>query len=174
MFSVTKLCLTLCNHMNHSTLGFPVLHYLQELAQTHIHWISDAIQPSHPLLSSSPFAFNLSQRQGLFKWVFASGGQSIGASALASVLPANIQGWFPSGLTDLISLLSKGLSRVFSNTTVQKQKFFDTQLFFIVQISHPYMTIGKTIALTRWTFVGKIMSLLFNMLSRMVIAFLWD
>ena len=67
---------------------------------------------------------------------------------------------------------SKGLSRVFSNTTVQKHQFFSPQLFFIVQLLHPYMTIGKTIALTRWTFVGKVMSLLFNMLSRLVIAFL--
>ena len=71
-----------------------------------------------------------------------------------------------------ISLHSKGLSRVFSNTTVQKYQFFGSQLFFIAQLSHPYMTTGKTIALTRWTFVGKVMSLLFNMLSRMVMTFL--
>ena len=127
MFSVTKLCLTLCTPRNCSTVGFPVLHYLWELAQTHIHCISDAIQPSHPLSSSSPFAFNLPQRQGLFKWVFASGGQGIEASALASVLSANIQGLFSLGLTGLISLLSKGLSRVFSSTTVQKHQFFGIQ-----------------------------------------------
>ena len=72
----------------------------------------------------------------------------------------------------MISLQSKGLSRVFSNTTVQKHPFFGAQLSFIVQFSHPYMTTGKTMALTRWTFVGKVMSLLFNMLSRLVIAFL--
>ena len=78
----------------------------------------------------------------------------------------NIQDWFSLQLTGLISLQSKGLSRVFSNTTVQKHQFFGAQL------SHPYMTTGKAIALTRWTFVGKIMSLLFNMLSRLVIAFL--
>ena len=101
---------------------------------------------------------------------FASGGQSIGASA--SVLPMNIQDWFPLELTGLIPLQSKGLSRVFSNTTVQKHQFFGTLLFFMVQLSHPYMTTGKTIALTRWIFVSKVMSLLFNMLSRFVIAFL--
>ena len=87
--------------------------------------------------------------------LFESGGQSIGASAL--VLPMNIQDWFPLGWTGLISLLSRGLSRLFSNTTVQKHQFFSTQPFFIVQLSHPYMTTGKTIALTRWTFVGKVM-----------------
>ena len=100
-------------------------------------------------------------------WLFTSGGQSMGASA-----PMNIQSLFPLGLTGLISLQSKGHSRVFSNTTVQKHQFFSAQLYFIVQLSHPYMTTGKTIALIRRTFVGKVMSLLFNMLSRLVITFL--
>ena len=98
---------------------------------------------------------------------FASGGQSIGASVSASILPVNIYNWFSLGWTEWISLQSKGLSRVFSNATVQK-----CSAFFIVQLSHPYMTTGKTIALTRQTFVGKVMSLLFNMLSRLLIAFL--
>ena len=98
--------------------------------------------------------------------------QNIGVSASASVLPMNNQDWFPLGWTGGISLQSKGLSRVFSNTTVQKHQFFSAQLFFIVQFSHPYMTTGKAIALTRWTFVGKVMLLHFNMLSRLVIAFL--
>ena len=102
---------------------------------------------------------------------FTSGGQSIGVSASASVLPMNIQDWLPLGLTGWISLQSKGLSRFFSNTTFQKHQFLWCSAFFIVQLSHPYMTTGKTIALTRWNFVGKVMSLLFNMLS-MVIAFL--
>ena len=112
-------------------------------------------------------------------WLFASGGQSIGASASASVLPMNIQDWFSLGLTGLIYLQSKGLSRVFSNTTIQKHQFFGAQpsilqcsAFFMVQLSHPYITTGKTIALIRWTFVGKVMSLLFNMLSRFIMAFL--
>ena len=104
--------------MNGSTPHFPVLHHLPELAQTHINWVSDAIQPSHPL-SPFPPAFNLSQHQGLIlmSWLLASGGQSIGA--LASALPMNVQGWFPLGLTSVVSLQSKGLSRVFSNTTIQ-------------------------------------------------------
>ena len=106
---------SLCDPMDCSTPGFPVLHHLPELAQTHVHWVSDAIQPSHPLLSPSSPAFSLSQHQGLFQCqLFASGGQSIGASASTSVLPMNIQGWFPLGWTGLISLLSRGLSRVLS------------------------------------------------------------
>ena len=131
---------------------------------THVHWVRDAIQPSHPLSSPSPPAFNLSQRQGLFQWVSSSlqVAQVLGVSASASVLPMNIQDWFPLGWTSLISLQSKGLSRVFSNITVQKHQFFATQLNYKVQLSHPYMTTGKTIALTRWTFVGKVMSLPFN------------
>ena len=124
--SVTQSCLTLCNPMDCGTTGFPVLHHLPELAQTHVHWVSDAIQPPYPLLSPSPPPFNLSQHQGLFQWVgsFPSGGQSIGTSVSASVLPVNIQDWLSLGLTGLISLLSKGLSRVFSNITVQKHQFF--------------------------------------------------
>ena len=93
---------------------------------------------------------------------FASGGQSIGASASPSVLPMNIPDGFPLGLTDLIFLQSKGLSRVFSSTTVQKHQFFGAQLS-LWSNSHPYMTTGKTIALNRWTFVSKVMSLLFNL-----------
>ena len=108
--------------MDCSMPGFEVLHYPPEFAQTHVHWVSDAIQPSHPLFSPSLPTFNISQHQGLMSWLFSSGGQSIGASA--SVLPMNIQGWFPSGFTGLISLQSKRLSRVFSNTKVQKHQFF--------------------------------------------------
>ena len=101
-----------------------------------------------------------------------SGAQSIEASASASVLPMNIQDRFSLGLTGLISLQSKELSRVFSNTTLQKHHFFGVQLSLLVQLSHPYMTTGKTITLTMRTFVGKVMPLLFNMLSKFVIAFL--
>ena len=103
---------------------------------------------------------------------FTWGSQSIGVSASASVLPMNTQDWSPLGWTGWISWQSKGLSRVFSNTTVQKHQFFGTQPSSQSKLSHPYMTTGKTIALTRRTFVGKVMSLLFNMLSRLVIAFL--
>ena len=101
--------------MDFSTPDFPVLYYLPEFAQTHVHWVDDAIQPSHSLPPTSPPALNLSQHQGLFQWVdSASDGQNIRASASVSVLPMNIQGWFPLGLTGLISLQSKGLSRVSS------------------------------------------------------------
>ena len=103
---------------------------------------------------------------------FASGGQSIGASASTSVLPMNIQDWFPLGLTGVISLLSKGLSRVCFNTTVQKHQFFDVQ-HSLWSNSHIHIwLLEKAIAFTRWTFVGKVMSLVFNILSRLVITFL--
>ena len=111
--------------MDCSMPGFHVPHCLPEFAQVHVHWIGDAIQPSHPLLSSSS-AFDLSQDQGIFQWLFASGGQSFGAATSASVLPLSVQGWFPLRLTGLISLLSKRLSRVFSSTTVWKHQFFGT------------------------------------------------
>ena len=126
-FSVVESCLTLWNPMDWSKPGFPVLHYLPEFAQTHVHWVNSAIQPSHPLLSLSP-AFSLSQDQGLFQWVsqlLTLGGQSIRASA--SVLPVNIQSSFPLRLTGLITLLSKEISRVFSSTTVWKLQFFGAQ-----------------------------------------------
>ena len=104
------------------------------------------------------------------EWLYASRGQSIGASASASVLPMSIQGWFPLGLAGWISLQTKGLSRVFFRTT--KASVLQCSAFFIVQFSHLYVTTRKTIALTIRTFVGKVMSLLFNMLSRLVVAFL--
>ena len=159
--------------MDCSLTGFPVLHYLLEFAETHAHWVSDAIQPSHPLSSLSPPALSLSQHQGLFQWVdSASDGQSIGASASASVLPMNTQGWFPLGLTGLLPLVSKGCSRVFSSTTIWKHQFFGASIFFIVQLSYLYVTTGKTIVLIIQTFVSKVMSLLFNILSRFFKAFL--
>ena len=122
------------------------------------------------LLAPSPFAFNLSQHQGLYQWV-GSLCQVTKASASASPLPMNIQGWFSLGLTGLISLQSKGLSRVFSNTTIWNHQFFNAQpsLWFN---SHLHMTTGKLVALTIWIFVGKMISLFFNTLSRFVMAFL--
>ena len=105
-----------------------VLYHPPELAQTCVHWVGDSVKPSHLLSSPSP-AFNLSQHQGSFQisQFFPSGGQSAGVSASASVLPVNIQDWFPLGLTGLISLQSKGYSRVFSNSKAQKHQFFSTQ-----------------------------------------------
>ena len=104
--SVTQLCLTLCNCKNCSILGVPVLHYLPEFAQTHVHWVNAVIQPPHPLLPPSPPALSLFQYQSFFlSWLFTSVTESIGASA--SVLPVNIQGGFPLGWTGLISLQPK-------------------------------------------------------------------
>ena len=128
--SVTQLCLTLCDPMNHSRPDLPLHHQLPQFTQTHVHWVGDAIQPSHPLLSPSPPAVNSCPASGSFQMsqLFTSGGQSIRVSASTSVLPMNTQDWFPLGWTGWISLLPKGLSRVFSDTTVQKHQFFGAQL----------------------------------------------
>ena len=126
--SVAQSCPTLCDPMNHSTPGLPVHHQLPEFTQTHVHRVSDAIQPSHPLSSPSPPAPYPSQHQSFpMSQLFTWGGQSTRVSALASVLPMNTQEWSPLGWTDWISLQSKGLSRVFSNITVQNHQFFSTQ-----------------------------------------------
>ena len=171
--SMAKLCLTLCDLMDCSTTGFSVLHCFTEFAQTCVHWVGDAIQPFHPLSSPSPLALNLSQLHSLFQWVSSSHqvAKISGASASASVLPMNIQCWFPLQLTGLISLQSKGLSRVLSNTTIWRHQFFDLQPS-LWSNSHLYVTTEQTVALTRQTFVSKVLSLLFDMLSRFVIAFL--
>ena len=126
--SLSRVCL-FATPMDCSTPGLHVHRQLPEFTQTHVHWVGDAIQSSHPLLCPSPPAFNLSLNQNLFQvsQLFASGGQSIGVSASASVLPKNIQDWFPWGLIGLISLQSKGFWRVFSNTAVQKHQFFSAQ-----------------------------------------------
>ena len=123
--SVAQSCPTLCDPMNCSMPGLPVHHQLPEFTQTHVHRVGlDGV--GHPVISSSlvPFSSCLQSfpASGSFpvSQLFTSGGQSIGASASASVLPMNIQDWFPLGLTGLISLQSKGLSRVFSNTTIWK------------------------------------------------------
>jgi len=124
--------MTLCDPMDSSMPGFPVLYHLPEFAQIHVHWVGDAIQPSHPLhpLLPLPSIFPASGSFSMSQF-FASGGQNIGASASASILPMNIQGWFPLGLTGLIFLLSKGLSRVFSSTTIWRHQFFGAQPFLL-------------------------------------------
>ena len=125
--SVAQSCLTLCDPMDCTMPGLLVLHYLPEFAQSHVHWFSDAIQPFYSLSPSSP-ALSLSHiRLFSMSWLFALRGQSIGISASTSVLPMNIQGWFPLRLTGLLSLLSKGLLRIFSSTTVRKHQFFSAQ-----------------------------------------------
>ena len=161
--SVTQSCLTFCGPMDRSTPGFPVLFHLPEFAHS-----CPLSRWCHPTVLSSVIPFSCLQSfpaSGSFLWVSSS-------SVSASVLLMNIQDWFPLGLTGWISLQSKGVSRVFSNSTVQKASVLQCSAFFTVQLSHPYMTTGKTIALTRWTFVAKVMSLLFNTLSTLVIAFL--
>ena len=125
--SFTKSCSILCSSMDCSTPGFPVLHCLAEFTQTHVHWVSDAIQPPHPLLSPSPPSLNLSQHQGLFHWV----GSIYQVAKVLELQHGSLQ-WifridFLLELTGLI-LQSKALSRVFSRTTVQKHQFFGTQL----------------------------------------------
>ena len=143
-----------------------------EFAQTHVHRVGYTIQPSHPLsslfpwLQSFPASWSFPRSQ-----IFASGGQSIRASASTSVLPMNIQDWVPLGLTGLIFLLSKELKSLFQHHSL-KALILQCLAFFIVQLSYLYMIIGKNLALTIGTFVGKVMSLLFNMLSRLVITFL--
>ena len=117
--------------------------------------ISSSVVPFSSCLQSFPASGSFPVSQ-----LFTSGGQSIGASASALVLSMNIQDLFPLGLTSLISLQSKGLPRVFSSTTIRKHQFFSTQPSLLVQLSHPYMTPGKTTVLTLRTFASKIMSLL--------------
>ena len=130
--SVAKSCLTLCDHMDWSTPGFPVLHCLPDFLKL---MSTESVMSSNHLILCHPFASCLQSflASGLFpmNWRFTSGGQSIGASASASVLPMTIQGWFSLGLTDLIFLLSKGLSRVFSSAVVQRHQFFSAQHFLL-------------------------------------------
>ena len=157
--------------MNRSTPGLPVYHQLPEFTQTHVHRVSDAIQPSQTLLAPSPPTFNLSQQQSLFKWVSL-------AHQVAKVLEFQLQHQtfheYP-GLIFRIDWLDlpavQGTLRSLQHHS-SKASVLWCSAFFIVQLSHPYITTGKTIALTRETFVGKVMSLLFNMLSRLVITFL--
>ena len=159
--------------MNCSMPGAPALHDLLEFTKTHVHWFSDAIHstmsslviPFSPCLQSFPASVSFP-----VSWLFATGGQSMQNSASASVLSISIHGWFPLGLTGLI-LQSKEIWRVFSNTTVQKHQFFSIQLS-LWSNSHIHTQLRENHSLTIQNFVGKVMSLLFNMLSRFVIAFL--
>ena len=184
-----------------STPSLPVHHQLPELAQTHIHRVSDAVQLSHPQLSPSPPAFNLSQHQGLFHWV--SNAIQLSHPLLSPSSALNIyhhQGLFQwiSSLLQVAKVLEFQLqhspSNEYSGLICFRIDWFDLLVFqgtlksllqhhsskasilwlsafFTVQLSHPYMTTGKTTALHRWTFVGKVMSLLFNVLPRLVLAF---
>ena len=161
---MAQLCPTLCNPMNHSTLGLPVHHQFLEFTQTHVHRVGDAIQPSHPLSFPSPPAPNPSQH-GVFSnestlrmrwpkyWSFH-----------LSISPSNEHPGLVSSRMDWFDLLAvQGTLKSLLQYHSSKASILRRSAFFIVQLSHPYMTTGKTIALTRRTFVGKVMSLLFNM-----------
>ena len=164
----------LCNFMDCSTPGIPALHHLEEFAQTHVHWVSDAIQPSHPVgpFSSCPQSFPASERFFPMSQLFESSGQSY-LSFSFSISPSNEYSGLISFRTDWFNLLAvQGILK-----SLLKHHSLDASIlwhsaFFRVQNSHPYVTTGKTIALTKRTFVGKVTSLLFNMLSRFTIAFL--
>ena len=159
--------------MNRSTPGLPVHHQLPEFTQTHVHWVSDAIQPSHPLSSPFPPAPNPSSIR-----VFSN------ESALRmrwpkswsfsfSIIPSKEHPGLISSRMDWLDLLAvQGTLKSLLQHHSSKESILRRSAFFTVQLSHPYMTTGKTIALTRRTFVGKVMSLLLNMLSRLVITFL--
>ena len=157
--SVAQSCLTLCDPMNRSTPGVPVHHQLRESTQTYVHWVSDAIQPSHLLSSPSPPALNLSQHQGLFQWLSS-------LHQVAKVWEFQLQHqsfqWTPR-----TGLLQNGLvgspctprdSQESSPNHSSKASILQCSAFFTVQLLHPYMTTGKTIALTRQTFVGTVIS----------------
>ena len=143
----------LCDPMDCSTPGFPVHHQFPELTQTHVHRVGDATQPSHPLSTPSAPAFNLSQHQGLFQWVGSSHQWPKYWSFRFNISPSNEYSELISFRMDWLDLLavSKGLSRVFSNITVQKHQFFGTQVSLWSSSHIPYMTTGKTEALTRRT-----------------------
>ena len=171
--SVVQSCPTVCDPMNCSTPGLPVHHQLLEFTQTHIHRVSDAIQPSNPLSSPSPpapiplsirvFSNESTLRMRWPKyWSFNF-----------SIIPSKEHQGPISFRMDWLDLLSvPGTLKSLLQHHSSRASILQCSAFFTVQQSHPYMTTGKTVALTRWTFVGKVMSLLLNMLSRLVITFL--
>ena len=174
--SVAQLCPTLCDPMNCSTPGLPGHHQLPEFTQTHVRWVSDAIQPSNLLSSPSPPDPNPSQHQGLFQWV-----NSLCMrwpkywSFSFSISPSNEHPGQISFRMDCLDLLASPSYRTLKSLLQHhssKASIFQYSAFFTVQLSHPYMTTGKTIPLTRWTFVDNVTSLLYNTLSRLAITFL--
>ena len=171
--SLAQSCLTLCDAMDRSLPGLPVHHQLPEFTQTHVHWVGDAIQQSHPLSSPYPLALNLFQHQGFSNksalrirwpkyWSFSF-----------NISPSNKHREQISFRMDWLDLLAvQGTLKRLLQHHSSKASILQCSAFFIVQLSHPYMTTGKTIALTTRNFLDKVMSLLFNMLSRLVITFL--
>ena len=156
--SVIQSCPILCDPMDRSTPGIPVCHQLPEFTQTHVHWVGNAIQSSHPLSSPSPPAFNLSQYQGLFKWVSSLHQVTEELGFSFNISPSNEHAGLISFSMDWLDLIAvqrtlKSLLQHHSSKASILRCFI-----FIVQLSHLYMTTGKTIALTRQTFAGKVMS----------------
>ena len=146
--SVTQSCPTLCNPINHSTPGLPVHHQLPELTQTHAHWVGDAIQPSHPLSSSSPPAFNLSQHQGVFQSVSSSHQVARVLEYSFSISPSNEYSGLISFRMDWLNLLAvQGTRKSLLQHHSSKASILLCSACFIFQLSHAYMTTGKTIAL---------------------------
>ena len=160
--SLSQLCPTLCDPMNYSMPGLPVHHQLPEFTQTHVHRVGDAIQPSHPP------APNPSQHQGLFQWVNSLHEVAREYWSFSfSISPFNEHPGLISFRMDWLDLLAvQGTLMSLLQHHSSKASIFRHSAFFTVQLSHLYMTTGKTIALTRRTFVDKVMSLLFNVLSR--------
>ena len=158
--------------MDCSMPGFSVHHQLPKLIQIHVHWVGDAIKQSHSPSSSSTPNFNLSQHQGLFQWVSSSNWWPNYWHFSFSISPSNEYSGLISFRIDWFDLLAvQGTLKSLVQHHSSKASILQCSAFFIVQLSHPYMTSGNTIALTRWTFSGKVMSLLFNMLSKLVITF---
>ena len=148
--SVTQSCMTLCDLRDCSTPGFSVSHHLPELAQTHVHWVGDAIQSSHPLSSPSPPAFNLSQDQGLFKWVSCPYHVAQLLEFWLQHQSSNEHPGLISFRMDWLDLLAvQGTRKSLLQHHSSKASILRCSAFFTVQLSHPYMTTGKTIALTR-------------------------
>ena len=165
--SVTQLCLTLCDPMNCRILGFPVRHQLPELAKTHVHWVSDAIQPSHPLSSPSPPAFKFSSIRVFSNESVLCNRWPKYSSFSFSISPSNEYSGLISFRIDWFDLLAvQGTIKSLLQHRSSKASVLQCSL------SHPYVTPGKTITSTRWTIVGKAMCLFFNMLSRFVLTFL--
>ena len=153
--------------MSCSMQGLPVHHQLPEPTLTHVHWVVDAIQPSHPLSSPFPPALSHSQHQGLFKWVKSSHQVAKVLEFSINISPSNEYPGLISFRMDWLELLAvQGTLKSLLQHHSSKSSILGCSAFFVVQLSHPYMNTGETIALTRWTFVGKVISLLFNMLSR--------
>ena len=155
--------------MDCTTPGLPVHHQLLELTQTHVHWVGDAIQPSHPLSSPFPPTFNLSQHQGLFQWLSSSIRRPKYGSFSFSISSSNDYSGLISFRMDWLDLLAvqETLKSLLQNHN-SKASILWCSAFFVAQLSHPYTTTGKTIVKARQTFVGKVMSLLFNMLSKLL------